>query len=169
MFVYTPVTRLNIKKQNTAVQGKKLARLYRKKVDTSVYTEEILKRPWTHSVHLLSSLRRHILACTLTRPRTGRVLRIRTTNGPTIQDCVFFSQINTWMWKNYWKLSWHELLKIPMKKQNPTRMVTTRAETPRLAENVTFDIWTRFKTCTQCKIMDHSWKPGHKLEWGRKK
>ena len=48
-------------------------------------------------------------------------------------------------------------------------MVTTRAEAPRLAENVPFDIWTRCKTCTHSKIKDHSWKPGHKLEWGRKK
>ena len=56
-----------------------------------------------------------------------------------------------------------------MKKQNPTRMVTTQAEAPRLAENVAFDIWTRCISCTHSKIRDHSWKPGHKLEWGRKK
>ena len=85
------------KNRGTAVQGKKLARPYRKKVDTAVYTEEMLTRPCTHSVHLLSSVRLHILACTLIRPRTGRVYRIRTTYVPTIQDCLCFSQINTWM------------------------------------------------------------------------
>ena len=46
---------------------------------------------------------------------------------------------------------------------------STRAEAPRLAENVASDIWTACKTCTRSKIRDHSWKPGHKLEWGRKK
>jgi len=56
-----------------------------------------------------------------------------------------------------------------MKKQNPTGMVTTQTEAHRLAETVPFDIWTRCKTCTHSKIKDYSWKPGHKLEWGRKK
>ena len=88
--------------------GKKASTAVPEKVDTAVYTEEMLTRPCTHSVHLLSSVRLHILACTLIRPRTGRVYRIRTTYVPTIQDCLCFSQINTWMWKKQIKtnLTW---------------------------------------------------------------
>ena len=96
------------KNRGTAVQEKKLARPYRKKVDTAVYTRKKLTRPCIHCVHLLSSVRLHILACTLIRPRTGRVYRIRKTYVPTIQDCLCFSQINTWMWKKLLKtnLTW---------------------------------------------------------------
>ena len=64
-----------------------------------------LTRPCTHSVHLLSSVRLHIPACTLIRPRTRRVYRIRTAYVPTIQDCLCFSQINTWIWKKLLKTS----------------------------------------------------------------
>ena len=99
-----------VRNRGTAVQEKKLARPSRKKADTAVYTEEMLTRPCTHSVHLLISVRLHIPACTLIRPRTRRVYRyrIRTPYVPTIQDCLCFSQINTWMWKKLLKtnLTW---------------------------------------------------------------
>ena len=32
---------------------------------------------------------------------------------------------------------------------------------------VPFDIWTSCKACKHWKIKDHSWKPGHKIEFGR--
>ena len=47
------------KNRVTAVQEKKLARPYRKKVDTAVYTRKMLTRPCTHCVHFLSSVRLH--------------------------------------------------------------------------------------------------------------
>ena len=106
-----------MKKGYTAVPGQIVARPCReksqhgrvhKKVNMAVYTEEMLTRPCPHSVHLLSSVRLHIPTCTLIRPRTGRVYRIRTAYVPTIQDCLCFSQINTWMWKKLLKtnLTW---------------------------------------------------------------
>ena len=99
-------TRPYREKASTAVPEKKLTRpCTRKKVDMAVYTEEMLTRPWTHYVHLLISVRLHLPACTLIRPRAGRVYRIRTAYVPTIQDCLCFSQINTWMWKKPLKTS----------------------------------------------------------------
>ena len=99
-----------MKKGYTAVPGKKPARPCTQKKWTWPYAEEMLTRPCTHYVHLLSSLRLHIPACTLIRPRTRTcsVYRIRTAYVPTIQDCLCFSQINTWMWKKLLKtnLTW---------------------------------------------------------------
>ena len=120
MSVYTPVkrpymkkgTRPYLEKGYTAVQGKTVARPYGKKsyhgrVHMKNWHGHVhmkkLTRPCTHSVHLLSSVRLHILACTLILPRTGRVYRIRTTYVPSIQDFLCFSQINTWMWKKLLK------------------------------------------------------------------
>ena len=58
MSVYTPVTRAYMK-NGTAVKEKKLARLYREKFDTAVYTGKMLTRPCTHCVQFLSYVRLH--------------------------------------------------------------------------------------------------------------
>ena len=52
--------------RSTAVKGKKSSTaVYTEKVNMAVYTEEMRTRPCTHYVHLLSSVRLHIPACTL--------------------------------------------------------------------------------------------------------
>ena len=56
----------------------------------------------------------------------------------------------------------------PKARMSHSIRVTSGAELQSV-QYVLFDIWTRCKACTHTKIKDHSWKPGHKLEFGRQK
>ena len=113
MCVYTPVTRPYMKKGYTTVREKPWHGRTGKNASTAVpeksWHGRVHKKNADTAVHtlctLVESVRLHILACTLIRPRTRRVYRIRTAYVPTIQDCLCFSQINTWIWKKQLKTS----------------------------------------------------------------